>query len=301
MKVKFLTHIGVIAICALMGCASKKVDQPNDVNTNNPLLAQVQADLANEAERKKRFIPLDEQINSTKSQNDSCSKFYLAQRYNAGTATDTNQNCREAINWATQSASLNIKKHPLNDPMDVGCAQASAQLLTEIYGSSDGKCKDNIKLAQSKLVLSKITNERTLYEKRRTEAEKNYAANQRQVNDTEARLQQKKNLEQRKSFVRSLTSGADVCMKYRGTTQLPSKYLHLGQQVYGEPIPTNWLILANFEEHNAKISKSKVLVAKIKAYLSGGVDSIESLNHTKTVFKVGNSVWVDDEDLLPCN
>lgn len=83
---------------------------------------------------------------------------------------------------------------------------------------------------------------------------------------------------------------------------MPLNYLVAGRQAYGDPIPTTWVVRANFEERNTKNNKAKILVSKISAYLAeGGVQSIDKLDSTNVVYKVGNSVWVDDSELLPCS
>lgn len=291
----------------LVGCGTAK--KPNTSSQQiNPLVEQVQKDMNNERARKAPFVPLDEAIHRAKAEGDSCSKYHLAARYRSGSAEDTPPNCREAINWAKQSASLNIKKHPLNDPMDVGCAQSAASMLVDIYGL-DGQCKDTTKFVQSKALLSKIVKESEQYEKRRADDYDKYAKkvgietekSKRDMED-QARLQSKKDQEQKLAWLRSITVGAHVCLKHKGSTQMPLNYLVAGRQAYGDPIPTTWVVRANFEERNTKNNKAKILVSKISAYLAeGGVQSIDKLDSTNVVYKVGNSVWVDDSELLPCS
>jgi len=127
-----------------------------------------------------------------------------------------------------------------------------------------------------------------------------------------ARAEEQKRLkEQYAPWLKALTQGADVCIKFEEDINpnafdriMTSQQLAQFKATYGGLKPTKWVINGNFEEQNNKIKKTKIQVTKITVYPprhKGPTQSIDTLTNSNMVFKVGSSVWVDGSLLKPCS
>lgn len=301
------TYLVSILMILLVGCGTAKKSNTSS-QPGNPLQEQAQRELNNEADRKGRFVPLSEAIQAAQaaSSQDNYAQYYLAQRYTSGKASDTPENCLEALKWAEMATKVDIKKQPLNSPSPPMYAQRAASLIVNIYETKD-QCKNGKKLEQAKIQLAKITKEQELYEKRRQDEydrtigkELKDKENRRQGEIRLQTLRQQKAETQRKEWLKSLTSGAGLCASFQGTTKRVVA-VSMGTPLYGSPEAGVWFVQANFEEQNPKINKIKVLVSKITADVEGrGTSTENSFNLDNTTLQVGKSAWVDAADWKPC-
>lgn len=123
--------------------------------------------------------------------------------------------------------------------------------------------------------------------------------------------EQKRLKEQHAPWLKALTRGADVCIKFEEDIRpdaldrtMTSQQLAQFKSAYGGLQPTKWMVNGSFEEQNGKINKAKVQITKITVYpprYKGPAQSVDTITNSNMVFKVGNSVWVDGSLLLPCH